>query len=478
MSTLEALARALAVEREIAQPLTVCRHVHIGQQPLVFIPLAMAGEANAPLAALIGPAGRKPRLLTVAEPRDRDQRFAFAAELATILLGYLETSEDPQLVVPNPAAVTFTRMLGRSTRLRRTTGEWAVKPQVPIAGRWLTFLADRADYPGSSLMLPMTEVLRQHWATGQSDLEDANLAAILAWIAPPAGIRASEAARQAEDPLTSPPAGPATDPTFDNEILEPRMRALRAAALTGDGRTYDRAKAAFDDALATQLTPTWRLIERAVAELRRMPEAAHVAQRRSADHEAVTWHKEHIRGGGPPQARRDGAVAAARRLASMERIQQMVSAQRAFDDPLVMAEYRMLGDAFAGRVVAAHLDRTVPTGKRRVLRPHITVATDDVLRLDDGVKELTSPSRPSQKAVIVSVHDNQVTLELSGGMGRRLTPEPGSVPQVGDLVCYATFSDEFHAPPAFPEPDQTPWTHGGPPQPYLPADDDAREAWS
>ena len=56
----------------------------------------------------------------VPEPRDRDQRFAFAAELAGIILthigGYLASEEPtpgrepgtryadaPQLVVPNPA---------------------------------------------------------------------------------------------------------------------------------------------------------------------------------------------------------------------------------------------------------------------------------------------------------------------------------------------------------------------------------------
>ena len=34
------------------------------------------------------------------------------------------------------------------------------------------------------------------------------------------------------------------------------------------------------------------------------------------------------------------------------------------------------------------------------------------------------------------------------------------------------------AAPAFPAPEDTPWTHGGPPPQYVPSDDDAREDWS
>jgi len=39
------------------------RHVHVSDRPLVFIPLALAGEANAPLAAMVGDEARAPRLL-------------------------------------------------------------------------------------------------------------------------------------------------------------------------------------------------------------------------------------------------------------------------------------------------------------------------------------------------------------------------------------------------------------------------------
>ncbi len=498
MSTLTSLARAIAASTGTAQPICTARHVHVSPRPLVFVPLALAGEANAPLAAMAGDGTDRPHLLVVSEPRDRDQRFAFAADLADLVLGYIRTyfgaeepagghdqgtryADAPQLLVPNPAGIAFTRLLGRSTRFRRTEGPYAVPGSVPILGRWLTFFAERAEHPASSLMLAMTSALAAHWATGQSPVEDLNLGALLGWIDPPPGMSGAQAAALAEDPVHCPPAGPATDPTFDNEVLDQRVVAVRTARLTGDGRACGRAGAALTEALATQLEPTWTRMWQAVELLRGLPAGGHVAGRWDADKAAFTWHAQHVRDGGPPQPRRDGAVSAARRLANLERVQEMVAAQRAFDDSLIMAEHRLAGEAFAGRVAAAEPGRVDATGRRRVLRPRVTVETDDEVLAEPGAA-LTSPARPGQKARVVAVtaagDRTRIVLELQGGMGRSLTPEPGSVPAVGDPVCYATFGDGYQPPPAFPAPEETPWTHGGPPLPYVPADDAAREDWS
>jgi hypothetical protein len=501
MSTLTSLARAEAAHCGSAQPACTVRHVHLSGRPLVFVPLALAGEAGAPLAAMVGDDPGAPRLLIVAQPRNRSQRFAFAAGLAAVVVGYIESffgtaetvpgrrghedrarfADAPQILVPNPAGIAFTRLLGRSTRFRRTEGEFAVPEAVPVLGRWLTFLTERSDYPGSSLLLAATDALSLHWATGQSPVEDLNLASLLGWIDPPDGLTGPQAAAAAEDPLRWPPAGPATDPTFDNEVLAPLLAACDRAE-AGNDRGRQRARSALHDALATQITPTWRLMWQAAGLLRRLPPGGHVAARWDADKDAFTWQAEHLREGGPPQPRRDTAVTAARRLARLERAQAAYSAQRAFDDPLMMAEYRLTGEAFAGRVVAAEASRQDSSGPRRKLRPHITVETADPVLAEPGTV-LASPRRPGQKARIVSVaaadgEAAQVLLELSGGMGRQMTATPGSVPELGEQTCYATFSDGFQPVPAFPEPEDTPWTHGGPPPQYLPSDEDAHEEWS
>jgi len=528
MTTLTSLARGLAVESGHAELIRTVRHVHVSDRPLVFIPLQLAGEANAPLAALVGDDRDKPRLLTVYEPRNRTERFEFAATLATeVILPYIEGyaagepgdkeayPDAPQILVPNLAGVKFTRLLGRSTRFRRTQGEWAVPASVPLVGRWLTFYAERTEHPASSVLLPLTSALAAHWATGQSAAEDQNLAALLAWIAPPRGKSALEAARDAENPLDWPPAGPATDPSFDDEVLAGLIAGIREATTAGRETVIARYRAALDTALLTQLEPTWRLMWRGVDLLRSLPGGARVARRWESDRWSFTYQVAWLRDGGAPQAKRDSAVRAAQRLDRLEREQQQVAVQQAYDDPLVMAEYRMTGEAFEGKVVYADPGRRLGEGRSATIRPVIVVETDDPVVIEAG-REVVDPSRDKQKGLVLDrpaaraalaapsafatpaafalpatpdpggvpggpagdAARTWVTLELSGGgIGRKPPAPPGRMPAVGDVVCYTTLIDEFHRPPEFPDRENTPWTHGGPPQDYVDNDDDASEAW-
>ena len=186
MSTLTALARAQAFRAGRAEPIATVRHLHVHDRPLVLVPLAMAGEANAPLAAMAGTSPADATLLIVAQPRNRDQRFAFAASLAAILVPYVDSFaaavepvavdrgrdvryrsvDAPQLWVPNTGGVDFLRLFGRSTRFRQVDGDYPVPPSVPLLGRWLTFFAQSAEVPGSSLLLNAVQALGLHWATG------------------------------------------------------------------------------------------------------------------------------------------------------------------------------------------------------------------------------------------------------------------------------------------------------------------------
>jgi hypothetical protein len=463
VSTLVALARAQAFAAGRAQPIATVRHLHVHDRPFVLIPLMMAGEANAPLAAMLGTAAGEPHLLVVAQPRNRDERFAFAGGLAGHLLPYLESFaaeteavavdrgrdvrhrfvDAPQVWVPNGGGVDFLRLLGRSTRFRRTDGDHPVPPAVPLLGRWLTFLAGSAEVPGASLLLDAVQALTLHWATGQSGAEDAHLASLLAWIESGAG-----AARAAEQ---GPVAGPATDPEFDNRVLAPLIEAS-SPELPG--------------ALRELLLPTWHQMWRALALLTAFPVGARVEARWAGDRDAYSAFVQHLAEDGAPQPRHDGAVAAAARLQRLEAAAARYAVQRAFDDPLVMAEHRLAGAAFAGVVTLANPDRVDDTGKRPVLRPRIMVATTESPRMDPGAT-LTSPARPAQKARVVSVTPTvtgaDVLLELSGGMGRRLTPDPGTVPAVGEAVLLTTLTDAYRPGAPFPDPAETPWTHGGPP---------------
>ncbi|MBF9070546.1 hypothetical protein [Streptacidiphilus fuscans] len=537
MSLLTTLARLEAVRSGRAQPLATVRHRHLAERPFVLVPLTAAGETGAPLAALLGCDRERPVLLTVPQPLDRDLRFAFLARLADELLPYLEgfgesveliertgkdpesgertteirelCAEAPQLIVPNQGGIEWLGVLGRSMRFRRTAedadpGPFPAPPRVPLLGRWLTHLAERAQVPGSSLLLPLTGVLARHWATGQSSLEDAHLGALLGWIAPPDGERGESAAlraengRDAQGQLVCPPAGPATDPDFDRAVLGPaitRYDAARDAARVArdgaaaqgvddadeakdfndlSGESADRALAAhvvaaraaeIDALLEAVLLPVWQQVWQGIDLLRTLPPGAHVAERWEGDRWSYTGHRDRLAAGEPPQPIRDDAVTAARKLAQREREQTRLDLQEALDDPLAMAEHRLAGQAFAGEVVSVEPAYDT-SGRSPKPRPLVTVRTADRPHVEAG-SELHRANGPSaQKAELAGVDEaaGLLTVRLLSGMGRKKEPEPRSVPEPGDQVCFTLFELSARQSAPLPEPEDTPWTHGGPPQ--------------
>ncbi|WP_411102104.1 hypothetical protein [Streptomyces sp. cmx-4-9] len=505
MPLLNTLARLEAVREGRAQALATVRHRHLSGRPLVLVPLTTAGEAGAPLGVLVGTDPGEPRLLVVAQPRDRDLRWAFLAALAAEVLPYVDAYGDevelvertetdpetgrktkaeaelcveaPQLIVPSRAGVEYLRLLGRSMRFRRTAEEDPENPypapaRVPLLGRWFTHLAERSRVPGSAMLLSATDLLSRHWATGQSQLEDQHLGALLAWVDPPDGESGAEAALRAElardaaGQLLCPPAGPATDPAFDNKLLAPAMARYDAArsAQPRDERACARAEAEVRALVAAQMRPTWDAVWRAVELLRTLPAGERAEERWTRDRWSYTGHRDRVRAGEPPQPRHDDAVTAAQKLATRETEQVRLDAQEALDDPLVMAGWRLAGEAFAGEVTEVVMEWT--DSKRPSPRPLVTVATEDRPQLaEDGAAKVfrSLDGRPQSARFVRFEEGGGIVLRLLDKMGRGRDPEPGSVPQKGDRVCWTLFEHDARGGPKLPDPERTPWTHGGPP---------------
>ncbi|MCF1596769.1 hypothetical protein [Streptomyces muensis] len=527
MSLISTLARLEAVSTGRAQPAATVRHRRLSERPLVFVPLTTAGEAGAPLGALVGTDRDAPHLLVVPQPRDRDLRFTFLSELADVVLPYIDAyavdveaaernetdpetgkrvkvevelcANAPQLIVPSRAGIDFVRLLGRSMRFRRTAEQdpetpYPAPPRVPLLGRWLTHFAERARVPGSSLLLAMTDVLARHWATGQSTLEDQHLGALLAWIDPPGGETGAEAALRAElardrdGQLLCPPAGPATDPAFDNKLLAPAIerydRARTALAAAEDGLQADdrlgdltTAEREIRALVASRTRPTWDAVWRGLDRLRELPEASRVEERWTRDRWSFTGHRDRVLAGEPPQPRRDDAVTAANKLAAREREQARLEAQEALDDPLVMAGRRLSGEAFAGEVTEVVM--AYSEGKRPSPRPLVTVRTDDRPHLGERAKVFRSLGGKPQSAEFVGYEGDPedgsalIVLRVLDKMGRGKEPEEGSVPEKGDELCFTLFEHEQRGGAKLPDPEQTPWTHGGPPGEQVPEAADA-----
>ena len=78
---------------------------------------------------------------------------------------------------------------------------------------------------------------------------------------------------------------------------------------------------------------------------------------------AFTGYARYLADGGPPAAPRGAPSPPPAGWPELEGEQERLAAQRAFDDPLVMAEYRMTGEAFAGGR-PAEPDRCDDSGSR------------------------------------------------------------------------------------------------------------------
>ncbi|MFH8472921.1 hypothetical protein [Streptomyces sp. NPDC018000] len=518
MSLISTLARLEAVESGRAQPMTTVLHRHLTGRPLVLVPLTTAGEAGAPLGALVGTDREAPRLLAVSQPRDRDLRFAFLSELAEAVLPHIEAYEDvvepaernetdpetgkkvkvevelcadaPQLIVPSRAGIDFVRLLGRSMRFRRTAQDdpdtpYPAPARVPLLGRWLTHYGERARVPGSSLLLAVTDLLNRHWATGQSSLEDQHLGALLAWVDAPAGESGARAAlraelgRDGEGQLLCPPAGPATDPAFDNRLLAPAIekydRARTSLAAAEDGLAADARLAELTAAereikalLAGVMRPTWDAVWRGLDLLKERPEGSRAEDRWTRDRWSFTGHRDRVRSGEPPQPRRDDAVTAAQKLASRETAQAQLEAQEALDDPLVLAGRRLAGEAFVGDVMEVAM--AYSESKRPSPRPLVTVRTDERPHLGERTKVYRSLDGKPQTAEFVGYAAEPedgtaplLVLRITDRMGRSKEPVPGSVPEPGDRIAWTLFEHDQRGGPKLPDPEETPWTHGGPP---------------
>ena len=115
-----------------------------------------------------------------------------------------------------------------------------------------------------------------------------------------------------------------------------------------------------------------------------------------------------------------------------------------------MAEYRLTGEAFAGTVTEAWPDRLDTSGKRAKLRPWIILETVDRCSPPPGTV-LSQPDRAGQDRRRSSRWHlrravTKVTLQLSGGMGRSLVPQPGSVPAAGEALTYTHAARRAPAP--------------------------------
>ncbi|HEY3505604.1 MAG TPA: hypothetical protein VGN37_22815 [Actinocatenispora sp.] len=479
MSELSTYLRLRAYRERRAVPAASRCHAYLADAPLVVVGYHLAGDPGAPVALRYGTAPGSWRTVVMAEPRNRDVRFAALTDVATDLLAYLDgfaareevtvldrrgvpagteqvCPRAPQLFVPNQAtAAWLCDTLGRSLRYLRTDGEYAVDPVLPAVGAHLSFLAGRRALPGSAVVVAAGALLTTHWVTGQLPAEDADVHAALGWVDPPDGTDGPAAARAGE---ALPAAGPVPDPAWDAEVLAPAIE-------DGDPESL---RALADEALAPAWAATWRVRELVSALLA----AAHAEARWESDRRAWTHHLDRVDAGTAHFSTRLDALRAFRFLGELEARTAALDRQMALDDPVVMAGYVASGEALAGTVVFRdHERRELSARGTKVLRPLLRVRPELPFDRPPGTELWLADRRSSDRQRLPAASgvqvrtgdrdaDGVVDCVVVKGMGRKPEHADAALPAVGESVVLAPFGPQ----PVFGDtlPDELPWTHRSP----------------
>ena len=490
MSLVDLLMAAEASETGTAVRRTAYRHVHLEDEPMVVVAYNLSGEAAAPLGIMYGmeSTADTASLVIAAEPRNRESRFgainAFAHDFADYIKPYLELEtvptkqgtfrqvalDTPQIVIPNRATRSYLgARLGRSLRYLGLGDTHDVPEATQWTGSHLSWLAEHSNLPGQSVFLAMTESLAQHFVTGQSALEDENLATLLAWIDGLPG----DALRELEL-LEDRAYGPVPNPEWE-ATLEPYVKAYTEGLRADDENRTQLAYDHIEQEVRAALSIAYEATHRAIEVLRRIDPAEHVANRWSTDVAEWSVHARRSANGIPRFARRHDALRAARALQRWTSAAEDLETQQAFDDPLIMARLDAEGRCLTGTV--SSLDdgnREVKPGQTRRTRvPLIDVSlTAPTRHLVGEVVRLTDDQRV--KGVLRNVDQSSAQIAVMGGM--RALDDLG-LTENAEIMFVGLDPWGGRDPWA---PDEVPWTHtsselAGEPEadPAAGADDDS-----
>ena len=478
MGTLDTLLAIEAAVSGNAQQRAAVRHRHLDDAPMVIVAYRLAGEAGAPLGVMFGTSPTDSTLLVAPEPRNREMRFRdlfnpLAVAIDEWLMGFSERDEPnakkpnqtppcnaaPQILVPNHSSLDFVgSVLGRSLRYLRSSDDFAIPDETVLLGAHASWFAQQSEVPGSCVLVAATDLLRRHWATGQSNVEDEDLHVLLSWIDPPSGELGKSAASSMEQSRadgTVPAIGPTPDASWDRDELEDALGEFnKQRAGDASAEVVGRLGAPVRRAVGAALTSSWSATWRAHGLLRALESGRSVSDRWTSDRYGWSSHLSRVEQGRAYFRTRDSARQSAWMIKSREDAQQALELGEALDDPLVFAGLMSSGDAILGRVVVVDTSNMEmgPSGRRRVRRPliHLELAEPCVLPAGSTVRWTEEVSR--FEAELVTVAGSEVSVKVVRGMN-------GLLPAVGSMAGFVTLAANSYPSPSAPA--DTPWTHVG-----------------
>ena len=424
MSTLQAALAAYAARDGRAYRLPNLRHRHLVDTPIAMVAFQLGGEPFGLAALAYGSSRDQFELAVAGQPLDRVQLFAALDPAAAWFNARFEMpwglrEEEtagtrsprsterapyaPQVIVANPGTVTLVQRMGRRLAYLPTEATPDGPPPAPQGlvrfGRHLAFLARQYRVPGQQIVVDMTSLLARSWITPQTLGERANLAALDAWVQPPAGVDGFTAAAQREGVS----AGPIPVPEFDRGI-EALVQRLDEAHKTGDIAAENAVRGELADEYRQLIRPAWELVWNARDREASIPEESRYTPGRwEADRVSYSGHMAWM--DGPVQGRRrtrDSVVAAIRGRREAETATAVVAAEEACSDPTLMIDLLLDHKAVEGSVDPFDFDhREVKPGNVRAsAAPRFRITTTRPSLVPVG-KELWWTDEPASVQVVV-----------------------------------------------------------------------------
>lgn len=374
---------------------------------ILIVAFVRMGGESAPWGVAFGRPGRKPTVLSVAEPRTRDDVAAMMAEFAPELLKHFlnprlnpegrieahggKTPELPvrQIWLPNKAHLEMLHCLAY-TYHRTTYGAEHRREVLQALARVCGWLFREGQRVGQTVTMVATQVLSEAYTFPSDDVRQGHLGFLLAWL----GTKGGRAARSAAaDVAERESVSTSLDPEFERVKLQPLVEAFNEARSDDDKTGMERAARQIRALLEGELVRRWELTESAIEAIQgdRRRENAGVARLMKASQDEhfkqylrIEQKFEDAEDGPPftpsPETDRHPAAAGSRYYvyASSEELRDRLLVH---DDREMQAELVASGEAIAGVIEGIEVEKD-----GRKTRVYWTVESDGTLplRLREG----------------------------------------------------------------------------------------------
>lgn len=313
-----------------------------------------------------------PRILARIDPMDRDASDleSFAEFLNEQFDRARRDGVLPRVWLPHTGTLETLDVLGHRYERNETASQC-----LRVMGRQCRIIAREHRHEGQQVVAVASNVLSTHVATGQSPTDDAHLGRLLAWVNPPAGYSAREAAAL----RTLHPASGVL-PNYPGRRDDARIEGLRRARKRAAGAAREAVEREIRTILESAAREEWALLVEAREAFWSLPMAD------GALDECVAASKSRVfyaldRGPVVPR----GPLPRVRELVKLADSQSLAETARLTGDAALRADAARKGRVLDGTVVAVEQPRP---GRKPCVLTIATPQRDLRFRQDDRVRPL------------------------------------------------------------------------------------------